>query len=555
VEQRRSDDEQRRADERALSAAATDEERGRARVRVAAGERRRGELDLAALALEQALREGAEPELVAPELAAVLALDAGEPGARRAVACFEAVRPPEPVLGPFPLVRGHGAVRLAAKRAELFTGVARALPRETTLELARSVAAILPGDPATGELAPLTQRTNAADWPRALGRDVDASLARALDDLYGRLQGIRRHRVCARLDTPGPLRETGSNRFHVAGDACVLALADSHLALVYRSESDPERLTLYDERPLAGEPVFRQTTVLAGAPADLEPRVVASTGGTYVLGVDARAGEVLVSFSAFGRPDVMRARKRAGKTARIAAASPCARGVAVFLARAGRAFTVSPAGEVSRERRLGTGLEVTDAASLGQDVYVLARRGAEALLQRLDADLEPVGEPVKVPRLRSPGAARLAWPVPEIVLVIEPPDVAHAFGADERGFAWTARIREPLEGLAPVSGEALELLAYGAIESEWGLRGADAGLARWTRDGLGRHGPTVRVESPDPSRALDSVEVATNGGRAAVVTRAGRDLSLRTVELLATPARIPGASEWTYALGELPGDA
>src|SRR5262249_28531459 len=147
VEQRRSDDERRRSHERELTAASSEAERGRARVRLAADDRRRGELDLAALALEQALREGADPELVAPELAAVLARDAGGRGARRAVACFEAVRPPEPVAGPFPLVQGPGGVRLALKRAELFRGVVRSLPAERTLELARAVAAFLPGDP------------------------------------------------------------------------------------------------------------------------------------------------------------------------------------------------------------------------------------------------------------------------------------------------------------------------------------------------------------------------------------------------------------------------
>src|SRR5581483_3892066 len=101
-------------------------------------------------------------------------------------------------------------------------------------------------------------------------------------------------------------------------------------------------------------------------------------------------------------------------------------------APAARAFTMSLTGEVSRERRLGAGLEVLDAASYGgDDVVVLARRASELVLLRLDGDLAPRGEPVRVPRRHALRDARLAWPTHDAVLVLEPPDLAHAFGADE----------------------------------------------------------------------------------------------------------------------------
>jgi hypothetical protein len=549
--ERRSDHETRRDRERELVAAASGEERAAARLRLATAERRRGELDLAALAVEQALREGASPGLAAAELASILASDTSEAGARRALACFSAVRPEEGGgAGPFPLVREALSVALLAKKAAFFRDVFRLVPDVRTRALARAL-----GELVSGEVGAFRVDVRAAhghsDWALALGREVDGSSARALDDLYGRLLESRRYRLWDRLDTPGPLREVGSNRFRVAGGTFELALADTHLALAYRDARGPERLVLYEERPFAGELLATHGPVLAGSPADLEPRVVASAGGTYVAGIDREAGEVLVSFSAFGRNDVALARKRVGRRVRIAAVCPCARGLAVFLAPAARAFTVSAQGEVSRERRLGAGLEVLGAASHGGgDVCVLARRATDAILLRLDEDLRVVGEPERVPRLRAPVDARLEWPTHDLLLVLDPPEVAHAFGADERKLAWTARLALPLDDLTPVSGEALELLAFGAIESEWGLEGVDVGLARWTRDGLGRHGRTVRVETSDPSRALESVRVATQGGRVALATRTGSELTLRTLELLATPARVPPPEEWTYSLGE-----
>lgn len=552
----RSEDSRRREGERALQAAAGEAERGLARVRLAAGERRRGELDLAALALEQALREGVSPGVAGAELGAVLAADPGPPGARRAAACFGALQPGEGEgAGPFPLVTGARSLGLLARRAELFRATFRQLPGEPVLALARSLEGLLRGRPSGhdddgDDDAP---RRPAADWS-VLGRAVGAEEQRALDDLYGRLLGVRRHRVCARLDTPGPLREASSRQLSVSGDDYDLALADSHLALVYRSVRAPLRLALYDERTFAGQALGGITEpVLDGAPLDLEPRVVAAAGGTWVLGLDRDAGEVLVSFSTPGRPDVVRARKHVGRRVRIAAVCRCARGLAVFLAPAARAFWVSAAGEVSRERRLGAGVEVVDAASHGgHDLFVLLRTSTGAFLERLGGELEALGERTPVSRLVAPRDARLVWPTADLLLVLEPPDVAHAIGADERRLAWTARIGEPLEGLAPVVGEALELLAHGPIESEWGKSGADVGLARWTRDGLGRHGPTVRVESQDPSRALDSLKVATHGGRIAVAARSGETLDVRTLEVLATPLAIPAPREWSYGLGDTP---
>ena len=560
MEQPRSDDERRREGERQLLAASGDAERGRARVRLAAGERRRGELDLAALALEQALREGAGEEAVGPELAAVLAVDPGTAGARRAAAAFGAVPSPGGDAGPFPLHVPARAAQLLAKRAELFRAVFRALPRATVLALARSVAALVPGHPPSKALAPApgdgsaSEGRGAGEW-RVLGREVEPDEARALGDLYGRLLGVRRHRACARVDTPGPMREAASSRFEVSGDDYDLALADSHLALVYRSERAPEQLVLYDERTFAGQAMGHASPVLAGASADLEPRAVAAAGGTWVLGVDRDSGELVASFSTLGRSDSAIGRKRVGKRVRLAAACPCARGLAVFLAPAARALSIATTGEVSRERRLGAGLEVVDAASHGGgDVFVLLRTATEAFLQRLDGELLPLGPRVALPRLRSAREARLVWPTADLVLVLEPPDVAHAVGADDRRVAWTATIGEPLEGLAPVAGEALELLSYGPIESEWGLAGVDAGVARWTRDGLGRHGLTVRVESHDPSRALDSMKVATHAGRVALAYRSGASLELRTLEVLATPAASPPPAEWVYSLGDVPAE-
>jgi hypothetical protein len=540
-DERASQDERKRERERDLAAAQPGDERALARVRFATSERRRGQLDLAALALEEALREGGALELAGSELAAVLAEDTGDPGAYRALACFAAVRPPEPATGPFPLAALATSASHLAQKASLFRAVFRALPDQPTRMLARSIGGLVPG--ATGD-------HGAGRWSASLGRAIGSSNASALDVLYARLLGCARRRITARLDTPGPIREVARDRFPLEGDRFELAFRGDDQAYVLRRSAGA--LVLRDQTLFAGQWLHHEGAVLPGVALD-DARLVPSSGGTFVVGLDPGEGMVHASFSVPGRYDLSRARRKVGVSTGIAAASACASGLAVFLDGAGRVFTVSTDGRVSRERRLGPGFEVISAASNGaSDVFVLARTGRSCVLLRLDPELRPVGEPAPVPPLRAPREARVEWPTPDLVLVIDGPDLAHAFGADERRLAWTARIKEPLDDLTGTVAEALELLAFGAIESEFGAKEGDLGLARWTRDGLGRHGPTVRLEI-DPGARVDDVRVATRGSMVAVAHREGGELTLRVLELLPAEAKYPAGQEWTYAVeAELP---
>src|SRR5260221_558770 len=107
-----SQDESKRELERAVRVAEPGEERALARVRLATSERRRGQLDLAALALEGALGEGGSLDLAGGELAAILADDPGDPGAHRALACFASLVARRSA-DPFPLASGASRARTA----------------------------------------------------------------------------------------------------------------------------------------------------------------------------------------------------------------------------------------------------------------------------------------------------------------------------------------------------------------------------------------------------------------------------------------------------------
>jgi hypothetical protein len=539
-EERPSQDQARRERERALREAGPGEERARLRLLQAASERRAGQLDLAALGLEEALREGAPLEDAGAELAAILSQDTDEPGAHRALGCFSAITGAGAL---FPHVAPGAAA--VVRRAELFRAVFRLVAASTTVALAAAVRAVSQGASGTFE---------AEQWVKALGREVEHEEARALDLLYGRLLGASRRRVTARLDTPGPMTELSSERIALDAGAPVGSpvfevgfAGDDQLYLLRRHGG---RLLLRRSRLVASYHwVVEETPVLDGA-SIAEPRLVGSAGGAFIAGVDEE-GFLHVSFSA-GREELFHKTKAVGRGVGIAAVSECAAGLAVFLDAGARALTVGRDGRVSRARRIGAGFEVVSAASQdGSDVFVLARatRGCELL--RLDEDLRPRGEPASVPYLRSPRDARVAWITPDLVLVLVPPDTAHAFGADDRRFAWTARLAEPLDEIEPALAEALELVSYGRIESEWGQPEADLGLARWTREGLGRHGPTVRVET-EPGEPVQGFKLAARGHLLALVYPERAELVQRLLMLVPVAATYPAPAEWSFEGGAVP---
>ncbi len=509
-------DEARRDRERALRGASSGEERAAARLRVAAEERRRGQLDLAALAVAEALREGAERDDAGSELAAILAADVSEPGAHRALRCFAASPPIEP-------------------RVALFRATVRALPGDRTAGLARSVAAVTGGSKV---------KAPPGEWGAFLGRSVSVAEADALSELYGRLLAAERRRVTALLDTPGPIHELSSHKLGVDGDGFELSFAgDEQLYSLRRSEG---KLLLQRNRIIGLQPIVDEAEVFAGLDVTA-PRLVGSAGGAFVAGVDAD-GLLHASLSA-GGGELVASKKRIGRGVSIAAACDHARGLAVFLDSGGRAVIFGRDGRFTREKKLPPGREVVSAASHGAEAVVLLRAPSGCELVRLDADLRPLGEPAAVPYLRSPRDARVAWITPDLLLVIEPPDVAHAFGADDRKHAWTARLSEPLHDLEPAVSEALELIAYGPIEGELGEPEGDLGLARWTRDGLGRHGPTVRLET-EPGVELGRVRLATRGNLLAIAYREGDRLVQRLLVLVQMAAASPAPAEWTFANDE-----
>ncbi len=537
-EERSSQDEARRERERALREAGPGEERARLRLLQAASERRAGQLDLAALGLEEALREGAPLDDAGAELAAILAQDPGEPGAHRALGCFSAVTGTG-ALFPHALAAGGAGVR----RAELFKAAFRPLPAGTVCALAGSVLAV--SGAASGTFG-------AERWGKGLGREVEEKEARALDLLYARLLGASRQRVTARLDTPGPISEVNSERITLEGEPGaspffqVAFAGDEQLYLLRRAGG---RLLLRRNRLVGFRSIVEETPVLAGA-AVAEPRLVGSAGGAFTAGVD-EDGFLHVSFSA-GREELFHKTKAVGRGVGIAAACECAAGLAVFLDSGARALTVGRDGRVSRARRIGAGFEVVSAASQdGSSVFVLARATRGCELYRLDQDLRPRGEPASVPYLRSPRDARVAWVTPDLVLVLAPPDTAYAFGADDRRLAWTARLAEPLDEIEPALSEALELVAYGRIESEWGQPEADLGLARWTRDGLGRHGSTVRVET-EPGVPVQEFKLAARGHLLALVYPERSELVQRLLMLVPVVAEYPPSAEWSFEAGAVP---
>jgi hypothetical protein len=524
-------------------------ERAAARVRLAAQERRRGQLDLAGLQLMEALREGAAASDAGAELAALLAADPSERGAERALHCFAALLLPGRAGDPFPGV--GGVSRSAAVRAELFRATFRGLDARSTGALAEAIAGGPVGARPEGD---------AFDWKEALRRDVAESEGRALDALYGRLLGAARTRVTARLDTPGPIHELSAQRIALeppgtAGEGSFFDLAfagDEQLYLLRRAGG---KLILRRNRLVAFQQITDESELLAGVRDLAAPRLVGSAGGAFAVGIDGE-GMLHVSFSA-GQGELLRGERKVGRGVALAAACECAAGLAVFLDAGGRAVVFGRDGRFSREKRVGPAAEVLSAASQsGSDLVVLARGTRECSLRFLDADLEPRGDPVPVPYLRSPVDARVEWPTADLVLVVERPDVAHAFGADDHKLAWTARIREPLSDLAPAVSEELELVSFGPIEDEWGQAEGDLGVARWTRDGLGRHGPTVRVEG-DPGAAMGDVKLVSRGNLLALAwtARAPRsvpELSQRLLVLVPVPPALPAPAEWTFTHDALP---
>jgi hypothetical protein len=546
-DERASQDESRREQERALRAAAPGPERGAARLAVVAAERRRGQLDLAALALEEAIREGGPLELAGAELGQILAQDPRDPGARRALACFAAVRVPS--SDPFPDVT-QAALR-AVLRANLFRSTFRSVARETVLALEPAVLALAPGR--TGSIG-------REKWSAALGRAVDDAEARALDALYGRLLGAARRRVVARLDTPGPLHEMDLERFPLDGDRFDLAFAGEREVYLLGSRSGGTRggehvvhwasmsgafASWNDEEVGRLELLSAATVVLEGVKAT--PLLVATPRGAFVVAVDDE-GELQASLSG-PSGTLSRATKRVGRGVSVSAACACDGGFAIFLDHGSRMLFLDAGGAFSHEKRLA-GHQVLSVASRGDEIFVLARAGGRHELLRLGPDLVPRGEPTLVPRLEGAIDARVVWPTPEHVFVLEPPGTAHAFHADDGRLAWTARVPEPLDDLEVAAPDGLELVTFGRIESEWGQGEADVGIARWTRDGLGRHGPTVRVEVA-PS-GLPLVKLASRGAILAIAYRGLEGVTLRFASLAPLEAVYPAAPEWTFASDEAP---
>jgi len=417
-------------------------------------------------------------------------------------------------------------------RASLFNATFRALPPERTVALARAVASLSPGSQGVGSM----------DWSGPLGRHVGVEEGRALGELYGRLMGAARRRVTARVDTPGPVHEVASQRLAVDGDAFDLSFAgDEQLYTLRRAGG---RLLLRRSRLVAFGIAPDEHEVLEGLEVTA-PLLVGSAGGAFVAGVDAD-GLLHASFSA-GGGQLVASKKRVGRGVAVAAACEHASGLAVFLDASGRALIFGRDGRFSREKKLGPGLEVVSAASQGGgELVALARRARGCELVRLDSDLRVQGAGASVPYLRAPADAKVAWITPDLVLVVEPPDVAYAFGADDRRLHWTARLADPLDDLAPAVSEALELVAFGRIEGEWGEAAADVGVARWTRDGLGRHGPTVRLETA-PGTELGALRVATRGELVAVAYREGGELVERLLVMVPLPASHPAPAEWVFA--------
>jgi len=542
-DERASQDESRREQERALRAAAPGPERGAARLAVVAAERRRGQLDLAALALEEAIREGGPLELAGAELGLILAQDPRDPGARRALACFAAVRVPS--TDPFPDVT---QARLRAiLRANLFRSTFRSMPREAVLALEPSVLALAPGR---------TGSVGREKWTAALGRAMDDAEARALDALYGRLLGAARRRVVARLDTPGPLHEMDAERFPLDGDRFDVAFAGEREIyllgarggehVVHWASLSAAFASWNDEEVGRLELLSAATVVLEGVRAT--PALVATPRGAFVVAVDDD-GDLHVSLS--GPSGVLsRATKRVGRGVSVSAACACGGGVAIFLDHGSRMLVLDADGTFSHEKRVA-GHHVLSVASRGDDVLVLARAGGRHELLRLGPDLVPRGEPVVAPRLDGAIDARLVWPTPEHAFVIDPPGTAHAFHADDGRLAWTARVPEPLDDLEVAAPDGLELVSFGRIESEWGQGEADVGIARWTRDGLGRHGPTVRVEVA-PSGPIPLVKLASRGDLLAVAYRGLEGVTVRFASLAPLEPTFPAPPEWTFAGDEAP---
>lgn len=533
-DERASQDESRRELERALTEAAPGEERAAARLRFARSERRRGQPDVAAFQLEEALREGAERQAAGNELAALLAEDVGDPGARRALACFSALHAPGSGAGPFASLTRIGLS--SQLRVELFQATFRALPRERVLALAGSVVAISPG----GSVAPPS-----AGWTAFLARGVDDEEERALSELYGRLLGAARRRITRRLDDPGPIHEAAAQRCPIDGDGFAVSFAgDEQLYSLRRSGG---KLLLRGNRLIGLQMVVDECEVFAGLEVTA-PRLVGSAGGAFVVGVDEEG--VLHASLSSGQGELLKGERRVGRGVSVVAACECAAGLAVFLDAGARAVIFGRDGRFSREKRLLEGREVVSAASHGgADVFVLLRGTTSCELLRLDAALRALGEPIPVPYVRVPRDAHVAWMTPDLVLVVDAPDVVHAFGADDRKLAWTARLADPLHDIEPAISEALELVAYGPIEGEWGQDEGDIGVARWTRDGVGRHGPTVRLETV-PDAPIGSVRLATRGNLLAVAYREGEELVQRLLVLVRTEVKSPAPAEWTFRGGE-----
>ncbi len=532
---------------------------------VAASRRRLGELDLAALALEEAIELGAAADLAGGELAALLAFDPGDPGAYRALHSFTRIRPSR-AAGPFPLGTAILAGDLLARRAALFRAVFRQLGEKTTVALAKSLGKIVSGP---------SRETEARRWSATLARKVSKKEARALDRLYGTLLGCARRRVTVAPESPASTIEVLAERLPVNATLVDLAL---HEMEELRNELAVEALLLLNERrggfkvrqgPLLrtfgghmvhDEYVGPGTAVSEPTRLDIQPlsegnrisfadRLVLGDDAAFTLGVDG-AGEahvVRVPYIAHNMGADLG--HDVGKGTVLGAACGVERDIAIFLSPGCRAYKVTRGAHVSRERRLGPGLEPVSAVSREGTVVLLARSSTAAFLVKLGTNLAPIDEPVQLPGARMLRDARVEWPDPEHLVVIEPPDVAHVVRATDLVREWRVTIPEPLDDLCSTFAFGnLELLAHGVIESEFGAPGAAVGLARWTADGLGRRGPTTRLDPEPGSLVTDRVRVACSRHHVAVAFQEeGRsELSLRMLVLSPEEVSSPPPSEWTY---------
>jgi hypothetical protein len=510
--ERASEDERRRALERAAATARTPAERGEAEVALAALARRRGDLEVAALRLEEAVRAGAL-EAAAAEVAALVEADPGEAGAQRAARVFAAVGPSAVAPGPFPLAIAWSATDLLARRGRLFKDVFAAVPERVTARLATSMRAMLPEVPAM-------------DTPRAL---LESVLLRA-----------RRRRRTARLDDPGPLAEVGAFEVETSDPAeFSIAASETGFAVLHRGtgrRASKLALTLlgYSNERAYGNDLA--TTV---------PVAIAPVGGSSPLLASAGAGTWIVATRSAKLWRFVRvAGLRAGRVGVETAVHGTVRAFAC--SGASSALIVGPpervlvSGTKARWRALVPGFTVLAAAWRGGDLVVLATSSRRSAVVELGTDRRALEE---FSRVELPALERAS-------LVLLPDGRTRILAQPDRVIDLPENTERRLDGqdLATiVSGRSNgdlddDVIAFGPIEREWGGHG-DIGIARWRIDGA-RLGPTVRLERDPDVESTPQMAVAPGGRLLAVAWSEASSIRVRVLATREVEAQRPAPAEW-----------